>query len=364
MMRNLFLPMSFALACSGPELMVVSVTELGPIEQSEFIRGRDGGYSAEVFEHSVWLYGDTILSIEDSTGSNWANNSASWTRDFDASDGLTGFSDYLGERLLPGEFLPRTEEEQAFNEAHDADDCREDPCGARWALWPGAIVEDPERERALIFYHLIHGEEGAWNFESVGSGIATWGGLDQAPERPVIDEGHEHPTLLWHDPLQAFGAAALVQGDTLYAFACEGGWDKRCLLGQVPLAQALEIEAWRYWDGEAWNASLDAAVGVFDAHTMLSVHHNAQLDRYLALYNRPMDDRVYLRTAPALEGPWSRDEAVFMAEPSHNGEVAYGAMAHPELDREDGRFVYFSYFRSPADWEGEIQLVELELAGD
>ncbi len=130
----------------------------------------------------------------------------------------------------------------------------------------------------------------------------------------------------------------------------------------MPLAQALELEAWRYWDGGDWSADLDDAVGVFDAHTMLSVHHNAHLDRYLALYNRPMDDRVYLRTAPALEGPWSGDQAAFWAEPSHDGASAYGAMAHPELDREDGRFVYFSYFRSPADQEGEIQLVELELA--
>ncbi len=51
-----------------------------------------------------------------------------------------------------------------------------------------------------------------------------------------------------------------------------------------------------------------------------------------------------------------------MADPSYNGDAAYGAMAHPELDRGDGAFVYVSYFRSPADWEGEIQLVEIELA--
>ena len=95
---------------------------------------------------------------------------------------------------------------------------------------------------------------------------------------------------------------------------------------------------------------------------MLSVHYNPTLERYLAVYNRPLDDRVFLRTAEAVEGPWSDEEAVFMAEQSWDGANAYGAMAHPELDRDDGRFVYLTYFRSPDDWEGELQLVELELA--
>ncbi len=358
-----FLLPLFALACSGPELRVLSVTELGPIEQSSMIRGRDGGYSGMAFDRSVWLYGDTVLSMENEEGSSWCNNTASWTEDLDASDNISGFTDWLGDRLVPVEFLPQTEDEAAFNEAHEGEDCAEEPCGARWALWPAAIVEDPQRERALIFYHLIYGENGEWNFESVGSGIATWGGLDQQPERPVVDAEHEQPTLLWHDPMTAFGAAALVEDETLYAFACEGGFSKRCLLGRADLADALLVDSWRYWDGQGWSADLETAASVFDAHTMLSVHYNASVERYLALYNRPMDDRVYLRTAPALEGPWSNDQAVFMAQASHDGASAYGAMAHPELDREDGRFVYFSYFRSPADWEGELQLVELELAG-
>jgi len=350
------------LACHAPELQVEFVTELGPIEQSSMIRGRDGGYSGRVFDHSVWLYGDSILAMENEDGSSWCNNTASWTLDLDASDNIEGFTDWVGARLVPVELLPQTDDEAAFNAAHSGEHCLEEPCGARWALWPGAIVDDPERDRALVFYNLIYGETGEWNFESVGSGIATWDGLDQQPQRPVVDPDHDQPTLHWHDPLTAFGAAALVQDDELYAFACEGGWDKPCLLGRVALADAMDPAAWRYWNGDDYGAALDDAAAVFDAHTMLSVHYNAALERYLAVYNRPMDDRVYLRTAMEIEGPWSDDEAVFMANPSYNGDAAYGAMAHPELDRDDGAFIYVSYFRSPAEWEGEIQLVEIELA--
>ncbi len=349
-------------ACGSPELQVLSVTELGTIEQASTISGRDGGYSARVCDRSVWLYGDSVLSVPNEDGETWCNNTMSWTEDFDASDNLSGFTDWADARAVPVEFLPQTEVEAEFNTLHDSDDCQEEPCGARWALWPGAIVEDPARERALVFYSKIYAEPGAWNFESVGSGIATWGDTDQEPERPEVDAGHEHPTLLWHDPELAFGAAALVEGDFLYAFACEGDWQKPCKLGRVELPEATEPESWSYWDGERWSSDPANAEPVFDAHTMLSVHWNPLLERYLAAYNTPMDDRVYLRTAERLEGPWSGDEAVFMAQSSHDGSTAYGGMLHPELDREDGRFVYLSYFRAPADWEGEIQLVEIELS--
>ncbi len=352
------------LACSGPELRVLSVRELGPIEQSGTIRGRDGGYSGAVFDRSVWLYGDTVLSMENEHGSSWCSNTVSWTEDLDASDNIGGFTDLVGDRMMPTELLPSTKEEAAFNEAHAGEDCAEDPCGARWALWPGAIVEDAARDGALVFYHLIYAEEGEWNFEGVGSGIATWGGLDQQPERPEPGVDADHPTLLWTEPEHNFGAAALVEGEELYAFACEGGWTKPCLLGRAALAEALDPAAWRYWDGASWSASLDDAVSLFDGNTMLSVHWVPSLERYLAAYNRPLDDRVYLRTAAELTGPWSADEAVFMAEPSHDGDAAYGAMLHPEYDRDGGAYVYLSYFRSPDEWEGELQLVELELAAE
>jgi hypothetical protein len=340
----------------------VDVREIGTLEHSSWIKGRDGGYSAPAFGQDVWLYGDTILSVENEDGDTWCNNTASWTADFAASDGLGGFTDWAGARGVPVEFIPRTEEEAAFNAAHAGDPCAEEPCGARWAIWPGAMVADEASARALVFYYLIYGEPGEWNFWSVGAGIATWGGLEVAPERPEVSPGAEHPTLLFHEGEPGFGSAALVEGDDLYAFACEGGFAKPCKLGRVALAEALDRGAWTFWDGAGWSAEIGEAEALFDAHTMLSVQHIAALDLYIALYNGPMDDRIYVRSAPALTGPWSASEAVFMAEPSWDGANAYGAMAHPELERQDGLFVYLTYFRSPADWEGEIRLVELELA--
>jgi len=347
------------LGCHPPGVVVAEAREVGSLEQSPLIAGRDGGYSGLVFDRDVWLYGDTVLSMANEDGSTWCNNSASWTTDLDASDGLADFEDWAGDRGIPVELLPRTEEEAAFNAAHEGDDCEQEPCGARWALWPGAIV--PADGQALIFYFLIYAEPGAWNFEGRGAGIATWAGLDTAPVRPEVSPDAEHPTLLFHEGEPGFGSAALVVGEDLFSFACEGDFTKPCRLGRVPVAEALDRAAWTFWDGAGFSPDIGEAEALFDAHTMLSVHYLAAFDLYLALYNGPMDDRVYLRTAPDLTGPWSDPEAVFMAEPSWDGGSAYGAMAHPELDRDDGATVYLTYFRSPADWTGEIRLVELSL---
>ncbi len=349
------------LGCHPPELRVVQVTELGALEQSQYISGRDGGYSARLFGQSVWAYGDTMLTVEADDGSTWRSSTVSWTADTDASDGLTGFEDKADGRGVPAEFLPATQAEAAFNDAHEGDDCSEEPCGARWTLWPGAMAWDPEGERALVFYNKAYSETEQWNFEGVGSGIATWTGLDAEPERPELDPSQRHPTLLFHQGEPAFGAAALVADGVLYAWACAGEGDQQCVVGRVVSAEALDRSAWSYWDGEGWAGSLDAAAPLFDAHSILSVHHSSWLDRYIAAYNRPFDDRIYLRTAPAPQGPWSADEAVYMADPSWDGEVAYGGLAHAEFAGDDGHHLLLSYFRSPAPLEGELQLVELEL---
>ena len=85
-------PLLVMLACQGdpPASDVVESVDLGPLETSDTIRGRDGGYSGGVFGRSVWLYGDTVLAISDESGETWHNSSMSFTDDFDPRDGVGG----------------------------------------------------------------------------------------------------------------------------------------------------------------------------------------------------------------------------------------------------------------------------------
>lgn len=346
----------------GEPPVVVASRDLGPLEQAATIRARDGGYSANVGGRAVWLYGDTILSLEGADGSSWRNNSMSYTSDLDAADGVTGFVERVDQAGAPLEFLPRTAEEDEFNRVHSGPDCQE-PCGARWALWPGPLVEDAERDRALIVYSKIYAEPGEWNFESVGVGIAVWDDFDGVAARPVVAPGAEHPTLLFTGDDPPLSSAAVIRDDQLYLFGC-GGDDKHCVLARAPLPDVLDRRAWRFYAADdTWSEDPDDAAGLFAAMDIATVHWNQRAGRWLAFYSPPFENRVMLRSAPDLTGPWSSDaEAVEALPPTDDPDhVSYSGVAHAEYARDGGRFEYVTYYRGTAPWEGEIRLVEVEL---
>ena len=64
---------------------------------------------------------------------------------------------------------------------------------------------------------------------------------------------------------------------------------------------------------------------------MMSIYYNDYLERYAALYSKPLSRDAVLRTAPRPEGPWSTALQVFKARApdSDNGWI-YNALAHRE----------------------------------
>ncbi|MBI2889366.1 MAG: DUF4185 domain-containing protein [Nitrospirae bacterium] len=343
---------------------------MGALPATAAVKGRDGGYSVLFGKKSVWLYGDTVLSLVGEDGSAWRDNSWSWTEDTSAADGLAGFSEPVDSLGAPQEFFPETDDEAAFNRAHSGTDCQT-PCMARRVLWPMDLVEDRKRSRVLIFYEKIYGEPGAWNFYAIGFGVAVWRDITALPERPVIRPESAEPTLLFDGEQDNFGDAALIVDDTLYAYACSEGTGvgkpavpvmagKPCRLGRVVLEQVLDRGAWRFWDGSGWSDDLSHAGPVFEGSSQLTVHWNEHLQQYLAAYIAEPFDHFILRTAPAPEGPWSSAHDVFTAQKAAEGWV-YCGLLHKEYSREGGRIEYATYFRSTGPWTGEIRLVELEL---
>ncbi len=356
-----------ALVCLGcqPDAAVtaVAVHDLGPLETTPAVKVRDGGYSVLFGDRSVWLYGDSILSLEGEDGSAWRDNTWSWTTDLDGSDGTTGFDEPVDALGAPEEFFPETDEEAQFNAAHRGDDCIE-PCGARKILWPMDAVHDAPQDRVLAAYVKIYGEPGAWNFYGMGYGMAVWSDPDAAVERPEVAPGGDEPTLLFTDEEHNFGVAMLAEGEDLYAYACEsrgGDWGKPCLLARVALAEVLDRDAWRFWDGEAWSSRVDDAAVVFEGNSQMTVHYNPHLGAYLAVHVDGVSDDVVMRTAPAPEGPWSQAVHAFTAEPAHGDGFVYCGLAHEELMGEGGRLEYVSYYRGTGDWTGEVRMVEIEV---
>lgn len=342
------------LACRPDGPAVLSAEEIGVVEQSEAIQGRDGGQSARLFDRSVWIFGDTVLNVPDEDGRNWHHNSVSWTEDMSASDGLTGFVEPLDSAGAPAYLIAPTDEEAAFNDAHwDDGDC-EEPCGARYAVWPGSPVWDEANQRAIVFYGLIYAEPGDMNFEGRGEGIAVWTDLDSPPERSEI---------LWEADDGEWGNTSAIQGDRLYTFSCAlDGWSRPCSLARAPLDEILDRSAWQVWTGDGWSADSGDADTLFDGAPIMGLSYNSYLQSWLMTYVAPLSSDIVARTAPELTGPWS-DEAVLYTVPSE--DAPYDAVHHAELSEDGGRVEYITWSRATGDsWFGaEFALLRVELDG-
>jgi hypothetical protein len=342
-------------------------TDLGVIKTNPRILGRDGGSSALFQHHSIWLYGDTFLKKPDALGRGLISNTWSFTKDLDAHDGIAGFREPTDSRGAPAMLVPETPEERAFNQAHMGDNCAEKPCGERWALWPPSMVPDPARQRALVFYMVVHAQPGAFNFQSVGASVAVLRDLRGPAERsrfdPPLVEGH--PDLMFGQNEPNFGTTGFIAKEMLHVYGCgvpTNGRDQRCRLARMEPGRALDRSAWTFYarDGR-WSSQIADATPVFEASSIVSVWWNKFLQKYVALYSKVFSESVVMRTAPAPEGPWSEETQLFIAMKPADGNV-YDAHAHPEYESSDGQTIYVTYSRATAPFRSEVRLVEVRLS--
>jgi hypothetical protein len=348
-------------------LSVVEATDLGTIPTNPDILGRDGGYSVLFGGFSAWLYSDTFLAKPNAGDFTLISDSWSYTSDLNAQTGITGFTERLDSAGAPAMLLTNTPEEAAFNAAHNSNNCQASPCGARWALWVAAPVVDPASGHALVFYSLVYAQPGSFNFQSVGSSVATWQTFASLPQRPTIDPPvvAAHPDLLFGADEPGFGSTAFIRGGILYAYGCGipsgSGFDKGCRLGRVAPASVLNRDAWTYYTGSGWSSQVGQAQSVFSGSSIVSVEWNSFLNEYVALYSQPFSNNVLLRTAPNPEGPWSGPTLAFVAMSPSSGNI-YDALAHPEYDQNGGQTIYVSYSRStPAPFTSEMRLEAVQL---
>jgi hypothetical protein len=337
---------------------------LGIVPQSSTIQGRDGGQSGLAFGHSVWTFGDTVLNAPDAEGVNWHQNSWSYTDDLTGGDGISGLTEPTDSAGAPVYFVPPTADEAAFNAAHYGDSCAQTPCGERWAAWPGQPLWDATSGQALVFYGLVHAAPGDFNFYGVGVGVAVWTDFASLPQRPVVSPGAEHPTLLFSQGEPGWGTGALISGGQLYAFSCDtdgGGFSPPCSLARVPAAQALDRQAWTYYDGSGWSSSMSSRATLFAGGSTVTVSFNAHVGAFTAIYAEPLSNDVVIRTAPALTGPWSDRQLLFTAD--NPGGSSYDASPHPEYEEQGGKILYVTFSRSNGQgWFGsEFALVRVTL---
>jgi hypothetical protein len=212
-------------------------------------------------------------------------------------------------------------------------------------LYLGLLVVQPSEPRGALNLPFRFG----------GVKLARVENFRAAPEEWRVD------VLPLSDDTQAFPTSSLVvHRDHLYLFAFLDVAADRLprILARLPLA-ALETEqpATRLEylaDSGEWKPGLDAhdaRVLMDDDAAEMSVRYHPEIDRWLAVYNYPSlqpelpgsapSDRVYLRSAPQLEGPWSEPQAIFQipelrenASGRDPNTFCYAAKEHPQLARE------------------------------
>jgi hypothetical protein len=370
---TLLLLLVFVLSCSsnsnpGPPaaLTVAKVTDLGTLPTNPDILGRDGAYSALFGGYSVWIYGDTFLANPNAEGFTLLSDSWSYTTDLNAQDGISGFQERLDSVGAPTMILQETAAEQTFNAAHNGNPCAEQPCGARWALWPSSIVTDTTANQALVFYMVVYAQPGAFNFQSWGSSVAVWQNFQQLPQRPTLNPPivPNHPDLIFNENQPNFGTASLINGGTLYIYGCgtpTNGFDKGCRLAKVAPGSAQNPSAWMFYAANgAWSSQVSDAVSVFNGSSIVSVSWNSFLQQYVAVYSPPFSQNVMMRTAPNPEGPWSAEALAFDAMQPVSGNV-YDAHSHSEYDVNGGQTIFVTYSRATGTFTSEVRLVMIEL---
>jgi hypothetical protein len=344
---------------------VASAVEIGTLQSSKLVVGRDGAATVNVWGHEVWLFGDTFLSVNNVDGTSFVSNTFATSATTVPDAGLV-LQDRLDDAGAPDEILEPTSSEEAFDVAHRGlpdGGCKETPCGGRYATWPSAAVFSPDAGgSALVFYQLISAAPGSFNFSGIGQGIGVWSQFSELAARPTpnaCDGGP--PTALFCASEPAFGEGAALVSGLVYTFACnQNGFDFPCELARVPFDQALDKSAWQFWNGSAWSNELRAATNLFNGAPIMSFFWNDYVQAWMVVYSEPLSNQVAFRTAPALTGPWSGEGTLLTANTGDSGATAYDAHIHPELAEQGGKVQYVTYSRpNGTEFGDEFALVRV-----
>ena len=320
---------------------VASVEDLGVLPLPPMGVGRDGGFSGQLGGQILWTFGDTFLSAPNHIdGATVLSATGGWsTRDapLDLVHAMDGDQ--------PAQLIPYTADEIAANTADALNG---------YALWPGALVPVDDTTGVIAFQHIKRTSGGG--FASDGIGLARIHAGDAMATRD--------PDLLFTDNQYIPQVAA---GGYIYAWKCEqaGFLDYRCKLGRAMTADVATASAYEYYDGMDWQPDPALAAYVLDRSAGgPSVSYNAFLNRYLAVNCEVLSSTVLLRTADAIEGPWSagieiQAGSTGILAPTATDAYNYICVEHPELASVDT--IVIGYSRPTEPFQGDVRLARVTL---
>jgi hypothetical protein len=336
--------------------LVAAVRNLGSqfLENRVGVTGADGATSLLLPSgDSLWMFGDTVegpfKSIRELELTGLRSNTAAVVPKQDVSEGIKEFSflaDDSGRR--PRQIVPFAGDENP----------------AVHRVWPihGVTVGGD----IFLFYHritLLKGVDVFANFQLDGMGIAR-GELGKFNfTRLIAPDGSRE---FWKGKEPTFGVFAQLDDEHLYLWGSltTGMFLARTRPNAVDKLSSYEylVEAPDLKNPERvtrWSKTFRATAMLFDSvPNEMSASFNAYLQKYVAFHSLHRENKIVMRTAERITGPWSEAHVAYRPEKSNDSDLIYAAKEHPELAREGGRILYVTFVNSATYIP---QLIEVQL---
>lgn len=302
---------------------------------------------------SLWLFGDTVEgpfeTIRGLPLADKLSNTGALVPPQDASAGIQKFH-----------FITANDGKRARQLIPYVDG--EAPAAQR--LWPihGVCVND----HIYVFYHrisLIPGVDVFDNFQLDGMGLARATIGEWKFERLKAPDGSRE---FWKGSEPTFGVFVERRDDFVYLW---GSLMTGMFLARTRPESISELSSYEYLVEAPslkepdlkprWSKTYSPSASLFDSvPNEMSAAFNQHLGSYIAIHSHLRENKIVMRTAPSITGPWSDAEIIYRPERIKEDDLIYAAKKHPELARDGGRVLYITFVNSSTYVP---QLVELTL---
>jgi hypothetical protein len=327
-LRSFALLMLFA-GCALPLCFAQTCTPQFKLEQNNSLgwEGADAAYSVPLPDgRDVWIFGDTLYGkkrVVNGNAPQMVHNSLG----ISTCDGRGNF--HLKYVIRRG---PHGHAESFFSP--------QNPSHWYWAL-DGFVVKGDLWVTQLCVEHAKQATPWAMDFATCGSDLARLSHLDRDPQRWTVQYFPLVP-----DGLKAYpSATTVVEGKYVYLFALYESSSRPLLVTRIPVKRLdkpkknLEYLA---TDGQ-WKPGFDPADAkqvMKTGSTELSIRYHRDLKKWLAVMLDPhgFSDKVILRSAPTLTGPWSEPQVIYhipemLPGPKRDQDTfCYAGKEHPEFE--------------------------------
>ena len=320
------------------------------------ITGQDAATSVVLPDgKTFWIFGDTIEGPFDSIRhydlTKVLSNTAAIVPRHEVSQGIKRFS-----------YLMSDENKRARQFIEFGPD--EDP--AKHRLW--AIHGVCVGEFLYIYYHkitMVPEKDVFEDFKLDGMGIARARIGEYQFERLRAQDGS---MMWWRGDQPSFGVFIETNSDG-YIYLWGSFWTGM-YLARVRPESIEDLASYEYLIKAPtldlrnvqpkWAKTHDSSGVLFDSvPNEMSAAYNPYLRQYVAVHMLNRNNKIVMRTAPKLTGPWSEPELIFRPQRTSDEDLFNAAKEHPELQARGGKVMYITYVNSA---EYAPHLIEVTLA--